>query len=120
MKIRVAALLVGVCAMLFTSKAAHAGDQDFTLVNKTGFTITKVLVAPHDDEEWGDDIMGKDTLGDDESVEIKFSRKETAEMWDLKVFDKDGHTITWSNLNLLKISKITLHFDGSKATADLE
>jgi len=120
MKIRVAALLVGVCAMLFTSKVAHAGDQDFTLVNKTGVTITHVLVSPHDDNEWGEDVLGKDTLGDDENVEIKFSRHETAEFWDLKVIDKDGHTITWGHLNLLKISKITIHFDGKNATADLE
>ena len=106
--------------MLFTSKAAHAGDQDFTLVNKTGISISHVLVSPHDDNSWGEDVLGKDTLADDDSVEIKFSRHETAEFWDLKIVDKDGNSITWGNLNLLKISKIKLHWDGKTATADLE
>ncbi len=120
MKIRIAALLVGISAMLFTSKVAHAGDQDFTLVNKTGVTISHVMVSPHDDNNWGEDVLGKDTLGDDESVEIKFSRSETAEYWDLKIIDKDGNSIVWGHLNLLKISKIKIHYDGKSATAELE
>ncbi len=120
MKMRIAAVLVGVCAMLSSARVARAGDQDFTLVNKTGITISHVLVSPHDDNNWGEDVLGKDTLADDDSVEIKFSRSESAEFWDLKVVDKDGNSIVWANLNLLKISKIKLHLDGQKATAELE
>src|SRR4051812_26745664 len=94
-------------AALF-SQAAHAGDQDFSLVNKTGVVIAKVMVSPHEEKSWGEDVMGRDVLSDDETVDIKFHRSETAEYWDLKVIDKEGHEIVWENLNLLKISKVTL------------
>jgi len=120
MKMRIAAVLVGVFAIMSSARVAHAGDQDFTLVNKTGVTITHVLVSPHDDNNWGEDVLGKDTLADDDSVEIRFSRSETSEFWDLKIIDKEGNSIVWGNLNLLKISKVKLHFDGKVATADLE
>jgi hypothetical protein len=109
---------LGVAAIF--SQAAHAGDQDFSLVNKTGVVITHVLVSPHEEKSWGEDIMGKDVLGDDEKVDIKFHRSEDAEYWDLKIVDKDGHEIVWENLNLLKISKVTLKYDESKATAEVE
>lgn len=97
-----------------------AADQDFVLVNETGVEIHNLHVSPSDKEEWGDDILGTDTLADGESAEVKFSPKEEAEKWDLRVADKEGNSIEWSNLNLLKISKITLHYNNGKATAEVE
>ena len=99
---------------------SRAGDQDFVLVNKTGVEIHNLHVSPSDKEEWGEDILGKDTLGNGESAEIKFSPKEESEKWDLRIADKDGNSIEWSDLNLLKISKVTLHYSDGKATADVE
>ena len=119
-KFGIVAVIVGLSALLFSAPVARAGDQDFTLVNKTGVTIHKIMVSPHDDNHWGEDVMGKDVLGDGESVEIKFSRTEEAEDWDLRIEDKEGHSIVWGKLRLTKISKLTIHFEEGKATAELE
>jgi len=101
-----------------TSTAA----QDFTLVNETGVEIDKVFISPKDKDDWEEDILGKDTLPTGQSVEIKFDRDETSSEWDLRIEDKEGNHIEWENLNLLKISKLTLHYDAAtkKATADPE
>jgi hypothetical protein len=97
-----------------------AGDQDFTLVNKTGVEIHNLHVSASDENDWGEDVLGKDTLGDGESVKISFHPKEEAAKWDLRVADKEGNAITWEDLNLLKISKVTLHYADGKATAEVE
>jgi len=97
-----------------------AGAQDFTLVNKTGVVINKLFVSPHDADDWQEDVLGRDTLGDGETLEIKFNRGEKAAMWDLRVEDTKGNAIEWENLNLLEISKITLHYENGKATAETE
>ena len=102
------------------SSAAEAGAQDFTLVNETGVEIDKVYISPHDGDDWEEDILGKDTLPTGQSVDIKFNRDETAAQWDLRVEDKEGNAIEWENLNLLKISKVTLHYKDKKATAEVE
>ncbi|HVG34421.1 MAG TPA: hypothetical protein VM911_15230 [Pyrinomonadaceae bacterium] len=102
------------------ANTATAGAQDFTLVNKTGVVINKLFVSPHNADDWQEDVLGKDTLADGESVEIKFSRGEKAAMWDLRVEDTKGNAIEWESLNLLEISKITLHYDNGKATAETE
>jgi hypothetical protein len=107
-------------AIVLCANVAHAGDQDFTLVNKTGVTIHNLHVSPHDENSWGEDVLGKDTLDDGEEVEVKFSRSEAAEDWDLQVKDKDGNSISWANLRLTKISKIIIHLEDGKATATLE
>jgi hypothetical protein len=99
---------------------ATAGAQDFTLVNETGVVLDKVFIAPHDSDNWEEDILGKDTLANGEMVDIKFDRKETADMWDLRIEDKEGTYIEWENLNLLKIKKVTLKFENKKPTAVTE
>jgi hypothetical protein len=106
-------------AVLETSKA-RAGDREFTLVNDTGVEIHHVWIAPHDSGEWGEDILDEDTLAAGGSVHIRLSRKEKAALWNLKVDNREGTPLHWENLNLPKISKVTLHFRNGKGTASIE
>jgi hypothetical protein len=94
--------------------------QDFTLVNQTGVEIHSVFISPHNVDDWEEDILGRDTLADKDHVDITFKRGEKAAMWDLRVEDQKGNSIEWENLNLLAISKITLHYKDGKATAETE
>ena len=94
-----------------------AGEQDFWVVNRTGFTIDEIQVTPHNSKDWGDDILGRDSLADGEKVEIVFRRKEKAKLWDLRVEDDDGEEYIWYDLNLLEISEVTLFYKKGKATA---
>ncbi len=117
LRMGLAALAIYALAM---APAALAGDQDFTLVNQTGFEIHSVYVSPHDADDWGEDILGEDTLADGASVEITFSRKEKTALWDLRVEDAQGNSLEWENLNLLEISRLTLHYKKGKTWADVE
>jgi hypothetical protein len=102
------------------SPATQSAAQDFALVNKTGVEIHAVYISPHDGDDWEEDILGRDTLPNGESVDIKFNRDETAENWDLRIEDSKGNAIEWENLNLLKISKATLFYENGKARAEVE
>ena len=113
-------LLAVVGVSLLAATAAVAGEQDFTVVNHTGVEIHKLFVAPHSSDDWGDDILGKDTLEDGETLDITFSRHETATHWDLRIEDSEGHSIEWESLNLKEISKVILHYKDGKAWADVE
>lgn len=103
-----------------SSTTPQGGAQDFVLVNQTGVEIDKVFISPSDVDEWGSDILGQDTLPSGQSVEIKFSRSEKAAKWDLRIEDSKGTSIEWEDLNLLEISKVTLHFKDGKPTAQAE
>jgi hypothetical protein len=105
---------------LLSASAARAGDQDFTLVNKTGVEIHSLHVAPHSGDDWGEDILGKDTLANGDSLEITFGKHDRAHHWDLRIEDEKGNTLTWENLDLMKIEEVTLHFKDGKAWADLK
>ncbi len=103
-----------------TVDVAAQGAQDFILVNRTGVEIYALYVTPHNADEWGEDILGADTLLSNEELEITFSRKERAKLWDLRVEDSDGNFIEWEKLNLLEISKVTLYYKNRKPTAIVE
>jgi hypothetical protein len=119
-KTAIVSLMALLAITLLGTTIARAGDQDFTLVNDTGVEVHHVYIAPHSSDDWGDDVLGEDTLEDGASVDIKFSRKEKAALWDLKIEDKGGNTIEWEKLNLLEISKVTIHYKNGKGTASVE
>jgi hypothetical protein len=114
-----ALVAVATLSLLLASTAlAFQGKQDFTVVNKTGVEIHELYVSPHSADNWQEDVLGADTLAPGKSVEITFSPKEKAKLWDLKVVDGEGNSIEWESLNLLEISEVTLFYKNGKAWAE--
>ena len=113
-------LVLAAQAALLTSMPAFAGEQDFTLHNKTGIEIHALYVAPHSSDDWGEDILGQKTLEPGKSIDIKFRRSEKAAHWDLRVEDEAGHSVSWSDINLKEIEEITIHYKDGKAWADFK
>lgn len=100
-----------------TGAAPQNRKLDFTLVNKSTYVIVELYVSPTDDEEWGEDVLGTDVLGDDESVDIEFARSEKTCSWDLKIVDDEEDEVTWTKLNLCTANEITLMYENGKPTA---
>jgi len=114
------ALCTSAMLLLANASLTFAGEQDFTVVNNTGVEINALYVSPADKKDWGEDILGKDTLPAGESTEIEFDDDEDAEKWDLRIEDKQGNSIEWADLDLTEISKVTLNYKDGKATANVE
>ena len=108
------------CALLvplaLQGAPAHAASQDFALFNRTGYQIDEVYVSQATSRRWGNDVMGRDTLDDGQTVNITFNAPDNACRWDLKVKYNDGDEATWQNLNLCNISKVTLFWDRRNQT----
>ena len=112
MKQKLWVLSIALLLTLMLSSTAFAGAQDFTLVNQTGKHITHVYVSPHNVNDWQEDVLGQEILGNGDSVEITFSGGERAAIWDIKVLFEDGSGRFWENFNLKTISVITLKSNG--------
>jgi len=113
MKSSIAAFAVAAAAILFAQAPAIAGDQDFDVVNKTGYPIKHLHVSEANNNSWEEDVLGRDVLNDGESFELKFAKGEKTCKWDMKVVYDDGESAVWEDLNLCKISKITLRWNKS-------
>lgn len=98
-----------VVSALFTS--AFAGDADFSLLNRTGYTLREVYISPSNKEAWGNDRMGAGYLDNGKSRLFKFSDKSSCKQ-DLKVvFDDDESEVIWEDFDLCEINKITLRYN---------
>jgi hypothetical protein len=101
---------------LVAASASIVGAEsklDFTLVNKTGYGIKAVHVAPSSSTEWGESIIDE-VLADGESVAVTFQPKAgSIAKWDLLVSweDEDDPDVSWTGATLSTISKITLKYD---------
>lgn len=96
---------------LFATGLAYAATQDFTLVNRTGYEIDSVYVSKSSSNSWEEDVMGRDTLDDGESVNISFEKGERGCHYDLMVKYHDGDQSYWTDLDLCSISKVELYWD---------
>lgn len=112
------------CAIstVLAAGSAFAGDADFTLVNRTGYTLREVYVSPSHKNAWGKDRMGEGYLDNSKSRLFKFSDKSSC-MQDLKVvFDDDESEVVWEEVDLCELSKITLKYNRKthEVSADTE
>ncbi|HXC55477.1 MAG TPA: hypothetical protein VNU97_09290 [Rhizomicrobium sp.] len=110
-KMIAAAIVAAGLAVLAPSVAGAEGRQNFNLENKTGYTIKEVYVSPTKVNDWQEDVLGQDTLDDDQSVEIRFPHHAGGCYWDLKVVYDDNTSAYWTNFNLCTISEITISYN---------
>lgn len=111
------AFLLGLTALGVGQPAQAQGKQDFTLVNATGYVISAVYVSPSNQDSWEEDILGKDTMDDEETLPIRFSRADKSCKWDLKVtYEDDDSSVVWRGFDLCQISKITIKYNRKSDT----
>jgi len=108
----ITALGVFALTLMIAPLVAAQGKQDFTLVNKSGLAINELYVSKASANEWEEDILGKDTLPNGESLDITFTPKERSAKWDIRIVDENEKEHKYYNLNLLEISEITVRSNG--------
>ena len=91
---------------------AQEAKQDFKLVNKTGYELKALYVAPSKSDDWQEDVLGQDVLADGQAVNIHFSPKTKTCHFDLKVtYSDDDSNAVWEKIDLCTVEKITIHYD---------
>ena len=110
-----AALLLATSAV-----SALAADQDFQMVNRTGYQIDEVYVGASSSTSWGSDVMGRDSLSDGERVNITFPNRTRTCNFDIRVKYHDGDQATWTNIDLCKVSKVSLYWRNGTTRAVTE
>ena len=116
-----AALVLGVFSQITPAHADNA-NLDFTLVNKTGYGIKEIYIAPSASTEWGDSVIAKPMENGDQ-LAITFSPKAQAEHWDIRiVWVDEGADVVWKKCKLTEINKFTLHYnrDTDETSAEAE
>jgi len=107
--------LVG--AALSLGSMAYGAQQDFTLVNHTGMSLSAMYVAPESDENsWGSDLFEGKVLPDGNEVDIVFSPQN--QECDYAINFKDAAGTEWEirhvDLCYGTWTKLNLTMEGGK------
>lgn len=104
-------------SLALSSVAMGQAKQDFVLVNKTGYALSHVYVAPSKSDDWDEDILGRDIMDDGVEYDISFDRADKSCMWDLKVtYHDDNSNAVWYDIDLCTVSRITIMYNRASDT----
>jgi hypothetical protein len=102
--------LLALVAVIFAAPAS-ASDEELTIVNRTGYVISEIYISPTRTDNWEEDIMGREVLGNGERVVVDFSRSEDACLWDMLVIYEDEEEVSWDALNLCELATVVLNYN---------
>ena len=113
--LKVLPILVLTALLVFggMSNTAEAGAQDFTFVNYSGNTITKLYCSRSDVGIWEENILHGSKLTHGDSIKIKFNDNETGRFWDVRVVFSNGKAWEWKGVDLQEVYKMVIDGKGT-------
>ncbi len=109
--------LVAPALFLSASFAPSAGAEsllDFTLENRTGYTLTEIYMSPARKDHWGRQLL-KAPLRDGGDFKLAAPATARVQSYDLKAVYKDGSGApVWYDLKPATFSRLTLKWDKAK------
>ena len=105
-----------VCALFLVSLLAGtslAENLDFTLVNRSGFTMTNVFVCPSGVTNWkrNQEVRGKFPVFTNEKVAVAIENPGY-QNWDMLIVFEDGREWELHNVDLSAAKSIIINVDG--------
>jgi hypothetical protein len=96
------------------------GPLDFTFVNNSGLIIKSIYISPNNADDWQENLLSGEAIRARERVVIRFNREEKGRFWDLRIEETYGRSAEFKNLDLLRISRLTLRVRNGVAIAEGE
>ena len=114
--------LLAVVTAFALPAVAQALNLDFELVNGTGWAIKEIYISPAAVDNWQKNILAElGPMADGQSLPLKFSPDSNTAKWDMKiVWVDEGEDVVWKNLDLSKLSKLTLRYNADTDQTSVE
>lgn len=96
-------------AATLAATPAFAEDLQFTLTNKTSSPVVHFYTTPTADDDWGDDILGREVLNPGESGTVTIADGERTCTYDVRSEFADGDVVQEDKINLCELGSYTLH-----------
>jgi hypothetical protein len=110
-------------AMLAAPSSYAADQRNVYVINGTGYGIKFLGFNTPDDDEWDDNELGENAvLPNGNGVYVKFNDEDDGCTWNflIKWADPGYPDVIWHNVNLCKITKLTLRYNRAKDETSFE
>ncbi len=112
---RIGVQLALLAAAAFSNAAMAANEMlDFTLENRTGYTIKEIYMSPTKKDNWGKQIL-KNPLKDGANLKLNAPATAKVQAYDLKAVYADGAgSPVWYDLKPAQFTRLELKWDKAK------
>ena len=108
---------------LATTSTFAADERNVYVINGTGYGIKFLGFNTPDDDEWDDNELGDHgVLTNGNGVYVKFNEADEGCVWNIRISwaDPGYPDVMWHDVDLCKISKITLRYNRSSDQTSFE
>ena len=107
------ALVFSMTMVLHAPQAVHADERDFVLTNDTLDTVIDELYIARagTNDDWGDDVLGADSLYPGEYTPIHFYRYSAGYCYyDIKIINEYGDRSYLYGINLCAVDRVSYRY----------
>lgn len=102
-KLRAAVAAAVISTSVLFAVPASAEDRRVTIINETSYTIVEFYASNVGENEWEEDILGRDMLASNESVVIDVDDGTGHCLYDFKAVFEDGDELVKTRINVCEI-----------------
>ena len=102
--------MIAAVAMLLPAAAQAQDGRDFQLTNGTGRIISALYISPSNVNDWEEDVLGVDVLGEDDDTVVHFVDTVDECVYDLKIVHDDGDAAIWTGINLCQNNGVSVQY----------
>lgn len=95
--------------MLCGTTLVHAADRHVLIINNTGVPMTHFYASASEEDNWQEDILGRDILDDGEEVNVNVDDGSGECLYDFKGVFKGGQSVVKKKVDVCKIGKFTFN-----------
>jgi hypothetical protein len=105
-------LLASSLALVVTGGALAKDHRDVTVVNATGYSIKFLAFNTVGNSDWSHNVL-PGVFADGQSLFVNFTGSDKSCMLNLKIewADPGYPGVMWQNVDVCRLSKLTLHYD---------
>jgi hypothetical protein len=105
----IAAFVTALALAGAASSGAVRDERDVVVVNRTGKVIESLFVSEVASDDWEDDVLGDDVLGDGDSVEVSFAGYDAGVChFDILATNDAGDSWLLADVDLCKATTVTI------------
>jgi hypothetical protein len=112
------AMFLGLVLAVAALTGSFAADErDITVVNGTGYGIKFLGFNNPGDDDWSVNELGS-VFEDGANIYVKFNDADDGCVWNIRISWAEGDypDVLWRNVDLCKLSKLTLKYDRASDT----
>ena len=103
-----------IASAILSSSAYPQNVKNLKFINKTGMTVTRVFMSPHNAAKWSGNLLTAGRIASNDAYQVGIPTGTKNCSWDFRVYDDKNKEYLVSNVNICDMSSVVAMKQGPK------